>query len=361
MAGKRKRRNKESVSGLEPRSKRAKAETGGKPLLPLDIDKILLEPTLFVEDPAGEDRRRELFLYSLLGSESDDDRVKAADAIVASLLGGEGVSESLLDRHLEQKLFRGLASSRQGSRLGLSMVIAEIVRQLYGERGLAATRYRGLTFDRVLHTFLEKPKPGGSANGQEERDYYIGQLFGLQGYVQSKVLLSNGDNARWHVILDQLLKLADKKVWLRPQCGWTIIQALPQMQQKGAEETLQNIADAGMATTPEGVGIWITALDQFPAMKTPKSWRDPLATKYIHDLPAALKDSGKDTANVPDNHEKRQKQINWTAQLHFVWDVILAHFLKLAATGKDDHAEKFTLFWSRVVDREFPIYKPVCC
>jgi DNA polymerase phi len=123
------------------------------------------------------------------------------------------------------------------------------------------------------------------------------------------------------------------------------------MKQKLVEKTLQKIAEEGLAKTPEGVGIWIVALDGFPHMKVPmKPLRDPLESKNQQELLTVLKDSGRDVLSGNDVPARKLKQSNWTAQLHFVWDVILAHFVRLAESGKGDAAHNFKPFWTRVVD-----------
>jgi DNA polymerase phi len=204
-----------------------------------------------------------------------------------------------------------------------------------------------LTFDNVLGILLEKTQAGGNVPGQEERDHYFGQLFGIECFVRSGVL---SDKTRWLSVLDLLTKLSSKKSWLKPQCGYVIVQAVSQTTKKLAEATLEKLSGEGFAKTPEGVGIWIAALDRFPEMKVPaQPWRHPLAATSLGSLPAALKDSGRETSSE-ENGSKKPKQGNWTAQLHFVWDLILAHYAKLGAQPKGDAAEQFKQFWNRVVD-----------
>ena len=259
--------------------------------------------------------------------------------------------EPVLLRHLEKRLFRGLASGRNASRLGFSLVLTEILGQLFGEKNLAGSKYTGLTFDKVWGILVQKTQAAGASSGQEERDHYFGQLFGVECFVRSGVLFS--DSSRWMVALDLLLKLAAKKSWLKSQCGYVVVQAISQMKQDLAEKTLGKLAEEGYAKTPEGVGIWIAALDRFPDMKVPaQPWRHPLSNTSLTALPAALKDSGKEPSNNEDGAKKQQpKQGGWTAQLHFVWDLILAHYIKLVGTKSEDEvAKEFEQFWNRVVD-----------
>ncbi|KAG5925646.1 hypothetical protein E4U42_004094, partial [Claviceps africana] len=343
MAGKRKRGGRDGGSGSVGHGpKKPKKE-----MMPVDLSSNST-PTLqvipFVETPTGDDRKREADLYEMLGSVVEEVRNDAAECIVSSLLEGDGAPEVILERHLSRRLFRGLASGREGSRLGFSLVITEILAQLFGDRELAKTKYTGLTFDKVIGLLADKTKSVGNVSGQEERDHHLGQVFGLECFVKSKTLYK--DISRWNAVLDMLLKLGQKKIWLRPQCGWIIVQALEHMTEDVTEATLSKIAGAAMAHTPEGVAAWIVSLNRYPRLKIPP-WKNPLSNKSLGDLTAVLKESFKDAAKDPKEKQNGAKQASWSAQLHFVWDIILARFLSAKCDSKE---EDFDQFWCRVVD-----------
>lgn len=362
MGSKRKRVAKEGANSLQNPQKRTKNETdpstnGASKKTKTKTKsktesstktKPTLAKALFVESPIGEDRKREAELYELLGSEDPDDRIEAADCIVASLFGtdGEGVSSAILRRHLDRRLFRGLASGRNASRLGFSLVLTEILGQLYGEKALAESKYEDLDFDTVLEILNEKISVIGNIPGQEERDHFFGQVFGLMAFAQAGILFR--DISRWNTVLDLLLKLAAKKVWLRSQCGWVIVQAIDQMSKKQAEATLEKITEANLAKTPEGVAVWLVALTRFPDLKV-KPWHDPLSKKSFGDLAAVLRESFQDFSKDQPERGQKNKQASWTAQLHYVWDILLAHYLKEG----ESKAEEFQQFWARVVDGKF--------
>lgn len=375
MPPNKRKHRKENPNAIEPSQKRVKTGTaaadvdvkpapkpvkfeGGKkkgktaPAKPLSKKQLLSDKSLFPEE---QDRNVEAPLYELLGSEDPSERLQAADVIISKLLDNDGVSESSLDRHLEKRLFRGLASSRKASRLGFSVVLTEILQQLWGEKDLCGEKYRGLTFDFVLNTLTERTKPVGNIAGQEEKDHYFGQLFGIECFVRAKILFD--DVTRWNTILALLIKLSKKKVWLKPQCAWIILQTVPQMDQQIAEETLRKLDEGGWAKTPDAVAITVVFTEKFPKIKLPsKSWRDFLSSKYLGELPAVLKDSGKQESKQEtsgDEPAQKQKQASWTAQLHFVWDIILAHYVKLASTDLKGASDQFKQFWSRVVDQGF--------
>ncbi|OAA48714.1 DNA polymerase V family protein [Metarhizium rileyi] len=343
MAGKRKRGAKDGALNGLPSTKKSKMN-----LKSIDLaSKPDLKKKPFVELPTGDDRRREADLYEMLGSDEENDRIQAADCIISSLFGdeGTGASEAILQRHIDRRLFRGLASGRNASRLGFSLVITEILVQLFGEENLAETTYPGLQFDKVLGLLAERTQAVGNIPGQEERDFYFGQLFGLECFVKSKTLFK--DTSRWKSVLNLLLKLSKKKIWLRSQCGWVLVQALEQMDQADAEATLSKIEHAGLAKTPEGVAAWIVTLNRFPSSQL-QPWKNPLSSKSLPDLAAVLKESFKENGmGIVDQSRNCGRQASWSAQLHFVWDLILARFLG----SKPDKAEDdFDQFWSRVVD-----------
>lgn len=340
MAGKRKRGAKENGAAATNGHKKAKNDTNGA----AKSTTAIFEKRPFVEAPTGEERRREATLYDLLASEDEGERISAADCIISSLIGDEKVPEAVLERHLERRLFRGLASGRNAARLGFSLVITELMTQLFGDAALAAAHYPGLAFHKTVRILMDKTQPVGNIPGQEERDHYLGQLFGLECFVSSRVIFA--EPTRWNMVLDLLLKIAQRKVWLRSQCGWVVVQALQQMDQKAAEATLQQIVDANMAKTADGVAFWITAVSRYPGIKV-KPWKHhPLATKTLGDLASVLKESFNESSKDPnDKKGNAPKQANWTAQLHFVWDIILAYY-----AGEGVKADEFDQFWQRVVD-----------
>ena len=350
MGSKRKRAAHDASSGAPATKKQQKnvekvhSKSSSKPsTLPTPLDN-----SPFVDNPTREDLKREVQLYDLLSSEDSSERLNAANAIVSGLLGGDGVEESTLQRHLERRLFRGLASGRKGARLGFSVVLTELLEQLLGEKDLAAEKYTGLTFDKVLGFLIAKTKPDGDLSGQEGKDHFLGLLFGLQSFVRAKVLF--GQESRWGTILGKLLELAKKKPWIREECGWVIVEALSQMNQNQAEQTLEMLHDAGLALSPEGVGIWLTAKNRFPDMKFPtKPWGqsgNPL--EHLKPLAKALKESSNDDDS--DKTKQAKQTGNWNPQLHFVWKVVLAQYATAAKEKKHGIKTEFENFWKVAVD-----------
>jgi DNA polymerase phi len=346
--GSKRKRAAQDVSATEPNPKKQQ-KNHEKPSVKKAPAPTPLNTSTFVVKPDTEERKREFGLYELAGSEDVTDRLNAASAIVSSLLGGDGAEEPTLQRHLE-KQFRGLASGRKCARLGFSVVLTEVLAQLFGSKDLASEKYTSLAFDKVVGILVAKTKPDGDLSGQEEKDHFLGLLFGLQSFVRAKILFSDNDNERWSTILEKLLDLAKKKPWIREECGWVVVEALGQMKQRQAEDTLEQVQNAGLAQSPEGVGIWLTARSRFPDIKFPvKPWGqsgNPL--EHLKSLAKALKES-----SSTENGEKTQqaKQTgNWNAQLHWVWNVVLANYG--AAVKMKNHGVKseFENFWKVAVD-----------
>ncbi|CAH0049553.1 unnamed protein product [Clonostachys solani] len=302
-----------------------------------------LERRPFVESPIGPERARESNLYEALASELPEERNPAAVCIVANLIGIEPVPEVILERHLRDRLFRGLASGRKAARVGFGEVITEILTEMW-EKDLGDKYYSGLTFERLLDFLVTSTEPTGNIPGQEERDHYIGRLFGLHTFVRSKFALQ--DKSRWLAVLHLLLDLAYKKASLRSACASTVIEAIEQIQKDWVVSTLEKVSSSGLARTPEGVAFWLAGLDRFPELSI-KPWQHPLSRKSLNDLGAVLKESG--NAGDELGQGSNIKQGNRMAEAHFVWDKIMAHYIQ--DQSKTGHNPKdFEVFWKGVVN-----------
>lgn len=299
----------------------------------------------FVESPTKEERRREANLYEILSSIDEKERKEAADRIISTLLGTNGeeaASEAVLDRHLCKRLIRGLSSSRKAARVGFSLALTEILHQLFGPRNLAETTYPGLTFEKLWNSYLESTTSMGGVAAQEERDFAFGRLFGMYAFVRSTALFA--EPSRWEPALDILLELGQERAWMRSQCGFTIVEALRQMDKDLTRATLKRMAEKGQAKTPEGVAVWLAASSQFPNLKV-QPWGHPLAKESLSTLTAVLKESY-NLAKEDGEDAQTNKQAGWTRDPHFVWDLILRYY----ALDELATVAEFEKFWTTVVD-----------
>lgn len=345
--GSKRKRSAHEAPVTAPAAKKQQQSSDNSPKTP--TVPIPPDTSPFLDNPKGADLKREVLLYNQLASEVDSERLDAANTIVLGLLGGESVEESTLQRHLERRLFRGLASGRKGARLGFGVVITELLAQLFGENDLARTKYADLSFEKIFGFLVAKTKPDGDLSGQEEKDHSLGLLFGLESFVKAKILFR--DETMWNAVLEKLLELAKKKPWTREQCGWVIVEALPQMNQSQAEATLESLYNAGLAISPEGVGVWLMAKNRFPEMKVPaKPWGqsgNPL--ERLQSLAKALKESSSGDEGSTKIQQAKQTG-NWNPQLHFVWDIVLAQFAKAVKAKTTGIEFDFGNFWKVSVD-----------
>ncbi|KAI1338613.1 DNA polymerase phi-domain-containing protein, partial [Xylariaceae sp. FL0016] len=344
MAKRKRGSNKQAgVTANQPNQKRPKTDhptENGVVSKELELDR-----SPFTEEKKGENQKRVAKTYDLLGSADEIERIAAAEAVVTALLAG---TETVLQHHLEKRLIRGLASSRNASRLGFSLALAEILSQLFGPNALQTTKYPDLTFDKTLGILRDTTKTTDGMPGQEKTDFYFGRLFGLQCFVDAKILFT--DEKRWEAVLDMLLHLTKDRASMRSHCAWVIVQSLPQMGQARAENTLQRLVEEKWGKTAEGVGIWLRARSCYPALKVPtKPWQDPLSPGVLPEVARVLKemvaqDTGDDAAVA------KMKQSNWSAQLHFVWDLILENFIVQQSKDQKQCKDALRLFWTTVVD-----------
>jgi DNA polymerase phi len=200
----------------------------------------------------------------------------------------------------------------------------------------------------------------GHSSGQEERDYWLGRLFGLQSVVQSNILFTNDEAiAKYPAVLDLLFEVARKKPWLMESSAWTVAASVPRwpgaMKAKAAEITYSKLVESGLAKTGEGVGIWLALQAHIPEVTPPKDvWSkgSPLLIGNLVTLARVLKESGA-------KEEGTKTKGSWNPKLGFVWESLLNVYFsddaawKAVKDGKHA-AASWSEFWRVVVDGESP-------
>ncbi|RKF60300.1 DNA polymerase V [Erysiphe neolycopersici] len=353
MGGKRKR-GSHCVDDESQKSKKLSCESPDRPITtenyPIPDNRLL-----FVEKPTGDELKREVELYERLASEDERQRIDAANDIISKLFNGETVSEQTVLRHLERRLFRGLASGRKGARLGFGVVLTEILSQMFGINGrFSKDRHISIKFETIFDFLKAKTKPEGDLSGQEIKDHALGLLFGLQCFVRAKILFANTEH--WKLVLDEIIGLAKRKSWMRQECGWIVVEALEQMNYEQVILTLIALYDNGLSKTPEGVGIWLIVRNKFESIQPeslPKIWGN--SANPFDDLPSLAKvlreSSGpeKNGEKSKDNNQAKKKG-DWNAKLHFVWDIVLDYFTTKIQKEETSYKEEFADFWKVAVD-----------
>jgi len=311
------------------------------------IPPLLIAFSRFPERPNQEDRNTEAKLYEYLGDEDKEIRHAAALAVARGLLGEHRdypVSDVELERHMT-RLFRGLASGRNASRLGFSVVLTEILKTLFGIPDLER-KYKRFTFRKALDALTNNVQLGCSSTKTEEKNYHLGQLFGLECLIKARVIAVDG--SRWGSLLEKLVDLAITKSTLREACGKMIVQAVDQFDKAVAKETLSMIKETELAKTAEGLAVWLAVLERFPEIhKNP--WKDPFKrTQFAERLPLFSRALGEESAlsSAKGQNSTAIMPSNWRAQVHFVWDWIARYFLKAG----NELSETFGAFWKAIFD-----------
>ncbi|KAL7269860.1 DNA-directed DNA polymerase [Rhizina undulata] len=298
-----------------------------------------------------------LHLYKPLGDNDESTRLEAARSLTTELLAlvsGERTVKTKSDiDYALKRLTRGLASGRESARPGFAVVLTEYMTALQAPGN---PEKWDIPLEKIIELIKNHTTSQGSS-GQEERDYYLGRLFGLQSLFQSNVLFFSEEKLVFYSeALVLLFELAKKKPWLSESCAWTICSAIPrwsaEIKTKAAEMTYAALVEAGLTKTSEGVGIWMMLQASHPEIAPPKDvWAkdSPLNVSSLALLAKVVKEGGQ----KKDGEEMQQKG-SWNPKLHFVWETILAFYFSEERTWKMGREGKgvagWAEFWRVVVD-----------
>ncbi|KAJ5662708.1 hypothetical protein N7462_011634 [Penicillium macrosclerotiorum] len=314
---------------------------------------------------ASKKRRREPYnvdvklveIYEDLASEKDEIRLKAAQGLVSQFTPDKNPADDQIKKTL-QRLFRGLCSSRKAARIGFSIALTEILTQIFS----ASRESSEFDISNVLKIWESQSNSSGSESGQEQRDHHFGRLFGAEALIKSSILFqSSVPFSEWTKVLDLVFELAQKKPWLREECGWILYRCVydlsaREMDIKFVDATIERLCSHDLARSPEGVAVWLAVKDMFPKANFPgKVWKhdDPLDTKERHSLAKIMKES---SAEQNDGESKAKSSGVWNSKLHFAWDAVLS---RTSDESKDKNSKSksskstrltFVDFWTEVVD-----------
>jgi len=173
-------------------------------------------------------------------------------------------------------------------------------------------------------------------NIQEERGFLFGRLFGLTALIQSDALTRpSTTTATITDTVDELIKLATKKSWLREPVATALCNLTSKLPDHPdgkhiAEKILEGLEKNSLRQTLDGVAIAMR-ISALPKIRRPKLsstakrlWNDldPLHHSNAQILTRLLKD-------VPDETGNENKQTgSSTGDLHFVWRLILERYLR---------------------------------
>lgn len=180
--------------------------------------------------------------------------------------------------------------------------------------------------------------------------------------IKSSILFhdSNGFQS-WSQVLDLILGLAKKKLWLREECGWILYCAIQKLGKGGhdpkyVQQIIAKLQDKGLTQTPEGIALWILTSLKFPSVILPQGiWlnENPMHRKEKAKLAAILKASFTDFDHKGVGSNAVHNGV-WTSKLHFAWDVVLGRALGMQAPESSNDLDLFS-FWDECVDSKYNI------
>lgn len=297
----------------------------------------------------GKEHAKLAKLYDELADNAHGVRLKAATELIRSL------SQDDKDRaeHVSAattRLMKGLCSSRKAARIGFSVALAEVLRLAFDYR---PDSFQADDFVRdLINKAVALTQCEGNASGQEKRDHMLGRRYAFQSLLQSGIMFrSDVEPTAWTHYLDLVLDLALEKQWLRRECGLMLFEFLvSQASEALRTDQVQAVVDGldarALSKTPEGVALWLTIDQRFPAVSLPKGvWhkKDPLSPKELSTLAKVLRDGSIDEAKDASRGAKSKQPGAPQTIPGFAWSVILNHLYK------NEKDSTFGNFWDQAV------------
>ncbi|KAI8080065.1 DNA polymerase phi-domain-containing protein [Halteromyces radiatus] len=239
-----------------------------------------------------------------------------------------------------RRLLRGLPSSRQGARQGFSLALTEL---------LSIIDCIGTNL--VLDLLCQYTERTNGMSGEEVRDMLFGRLFGIMAIVASGLLTRSSSTSVDDVlrILDLVSEIANAKTYLNEVCYHVIINMLPHVNKMEKKDQVmdkimtlflrESIANVDEVNLTLAIQQQVSDVDLSRAFK---GW----ASQNVFDR-ANLPHVALIVREVP--IENNDNQVDWTPQLHSIWDRLLAPLLSMENNNNKMNAS-FHEFWSIVVD-----------
>lgn len=181
--------------------------------------------------------------------------------------------------------------------------------------------------------------------------------------IKSTILFhdSNGFES-WSQVLDLILELAKKKLWLREECGWILYCAIQNVGKGGydskyVQQIVDKTQDNAIIKTPEGIALWIVTSLEFPQVKLPQGiWlnENPMHRKEKAKLAAILKETSSTSLNHNGGDSNFFQNGVWTPKLHFAWDVVLGRVFGMKSLESSEDLDLLS-FWDECVDSRYNV------
>lgn len=228
-----------------------------------------------------------------------------------------------------KRLVKGLASTRKGARQGFATVLTEIL-----------SEFACLCPEKVLKLIAKNLEVTGSAKSWEERDSFVGQVFGLVSVLRSQFKedkITSSDTAWLSLLIARVRELSKKKTYLQELCAKVIVDIFEVV----STDVFVNCVYPSVKEIIEGGWAQATPETLLISLALQRCWGDHLERKLI-------KSSWK-CSYIADkkNYERMavvlQDSISSHPRVHCVWDEV---FLTLF----DNPASDVELFWNKVVE-----------
>ena len=290
------------------------------------------------------------------------------------------------------RLIKGLASGHESARFGFAVVLTEYLNVLLQPHN--QTKW-GVDVEMVLGLVHKWMGITEHLSRTEERDRWLGRLFGLKAVVMSGCLFPPGGGGEEighqrevRTVVGEMLDLGKEKSWLREPGMWAVVAAARKFHWgKGYVRMVwRMVVERNLARTSEGVGVWLCFEQLCPgAMEEEeeeeeagglgKVWGDgkwgPLVMGNLGVVAKVLKESG---AAGAVSGEKARNEIatssrekdsvggkgTWSPKLHWVWDEIIRIYLAAESEKRKKNNDinqrdpgdfaSFQQFWRVVVD-----------
>ncbi|XPS98905.1 DNA-directed DNA polymerase [Ascochyta lentis] len=305
----------------------------------------------------NEDHLKLSKLYEDLAAESDQVRFEAAKQLIVKFSPESEPAAKEVETALT-RLIKGLCSQRKAARVGFSLTLTELLRQIFG-----GVKIEGLDHDvtSIIKMVDEKTEIEGNVPGRARRDHLIGKLFGYKAIMQSSIVIEPELSMEcWNKLLDHIYGMARDIPWLREECGMVLVEAVKSLKAQPqfelcAEEAIKRLTPFKLVSTPQGVAVWLTVRASYEKILPDGVWhqKDPLSRKERPRLAKLLKeDFHIDSENAKD--EKAIKSAAANPNPTFAWDLVFGEILRRDEDNKGSAKEppkpEFPQLWIDVVD-----------
>ncbi|KZO95720.1 hypothetical protein CALVIDRAFT_537706 [Calocera viscosa TUFC12733] len=316
-------------------------------------------------------------LYYTLASPSTSERLDASVSLLSALeqfqaqhsfpSTVEGDTEQQFEalnaadvQYAVNRLVKGLASSREQSRMGFAVALTELLE-----------RIPTISCAHVISLVLGTTQIGAGTSGAEQRDLLFARLFGLTAVIESGMLFRSQPPAvgsstlkllptidDFMVVISELIALGEKKTWIRESAWWAVLRAVDALhasevswKKAAIARMCPEIYDGSKDWTLEKLALGVKLQTLYPEMV----WASMVAPTFkqsnllgagnLQAVARLFKGAAAEETDGPDKISG-----SWKPQLHFAWDMVLDSYFTPASQGKLSPPSEFQDFFRLVVD-----------